>query len=103
MSAGERTIDGDLEPRSVRWRRRVQFTSCAITDRATRSGLVPSMGSIGDCRDDAMIRIILGQSAYRPPRQEEAANTDRWATHPSVDHPQRADSLLLSQMPLSGL
>ncbi len=27
----------------------VQFTSWAFTDRAKRSGLVPSMGSIGDC------------------------------------------------------
>ncbi|NKY31441.1 Transposase InsF for insertion sequence IS3A [Nocardia gamkensis] len=27
----------------------VQFTSWAFTDRARKSGLVPSMGSIGDC------------------------------------------------------
>ena len=32
----------------------VQFTSWAFTDRAKRSGLVPSMGSIGDCYDNAM-------------------------------------------------
>ena len=29
----------------------VQFTSWAFTDRAKQSGLVPSMGSIGDCFD----------------------------------------------------
>jgi putative transposase len=29
----------------------VQFTSWALTDRAKRSGVVPSIGSIGDCYD----------------------------------------------------
>ena len=29
----------------------VQFTSWAFTDRAKQSGLVPSMGSIGNCYD----------------------------------------------------
>lgn len=29
----------------------MQFTSWAFTDRAKRSGLVPSLGSIGDCYD----------------------------------------------------
>ena len=32
----------------------VQFTSWAFTDRAKRSGLVPSMGSIGDCYDKGL-------------------------------------------------
>jgi putative transposase len=32
-----------------------QFTSWAFTERAQRSGLVPSMGSVGDCYDNAMI------------------------------------------------
>lgn len=31
------------------------FTAWAFTDRAKRCGLVPSMGSIGDCYDNAMI------------------------------------------------
>ena len=29
----------------------VQFASWAFTQRATDSGLVPSMGSVGDCYD----------------------------------------------------
>jgi transposase InsO family protein len=29
----------------------VQFTSWAFTSRAEESGLVPSMGSVGDCYD----------------------------------------------------
>jgi putative transposase len=35
-----------------------QFTSWAFTHRARESGLVPSMGSIGDCQ-------LSGQSIYR--------------------------------------
>ncbi|MGH9893353.1 MAG: IS3-like element ISAav4 family transposase, partial [bacterium] len=31
-----------------------QFTSWAFTRRAKESGLVPSMGSVGDCYDNAM-------------------------------------------------
>src|SRR5207248_9182130 len=32
-----------------------QFASWVFTDRARASGLVPSMGSVGDCYDNAMI------------------------------------------------
>ena len=32
-----------------------QFTSWAFTRRAIDSGLLPSMGSVGDCYDNAMI------------------------------------------------
>jgi transposase InsO family protein len=39
----------------------VQFTSWAFTDRAKRSGFVPSMGSIGDCYDNAMIESFWGR------------------------------------------
>jgi transposase InsO family protein len=39
----------------------VQFTSWAFTDRAKRSGLVPSMGSIGDCYDNAMIESFWAE------------------------------------------
>src|SRR6476660_8693490 len=39
----------------------VQFTSWAYTDRAKRSGLVPSMGSIGDCYDNAVIESFWGR------------------------------------------
>ncbi len=39
----------------------VQFTSWAFTDRARKSGLVPSMGSIGDCYDNAVIESFWGR------------------------------------------
>ena len=35
-----------------------QFTSWLFTDRAHSSGLVPSMGSVGDCYDNAMIEAF---------------------------------------------
>jgi transposase InsO family protein len=52
----------------------VQFTSWAFTDRAKRSGLVPSMGSIGDCYDNAMIESFWGRM------QTELLNRKRWKT-----------------------
>ena len=39
----------------------VQFTSWAFTDRVKPSGLVPSMGSIGDCYDNAVIESFWGR------------------------------------------
>lgn len=52
----------------------VQFTSWAFTDRAKHSGLVPSMGSIGDCYDNAMIESFWGRM------QTELFNRKRWRT-----------------------
>ena len=42
-----------------------QFTSWAFTRPALDSGLVPSMGSIGDCFDKRRRRVVLGQDAGR--------------------------------------
>ena len=39
----------------------VQFTSWAFTRRAQESGLVPSMGSVGDCYDNAVIESFWGR------------------------------------------
>jgi putative transposase len=51
-----------------------QFTSWAFTRRALDSGLVPSMGSIGDCYDNAMIESFWGRM------QTELLNRQRWRT-----------------------
>jgi putative transposase len=53
---------------------RGQFTSWAFTERARQSGLVPSMGSIGDCYDNAMIEAFWSRM------QVELLNTRRWRT-----------------------
>lgn len=52
----------------------VQFTSWAFTQRAKDSGLVPSMGSIGDCFDNAMIESFWSRM------QVELLDRQRWNT-----------------------
>ncbi len=51
-----------------------QFTSWAFTRRAQESGLCPSMGSIGDCFDNAVIESFWGRM------QTELLNRKRWTT-----------------------
>ena len=50
------------------------FTSWAFTRRAPDSGLVPSVGSIGDCYDNAVIESFWGRM------QTELLNRKRWKT-----------------------
>ena len=54
--------------------RGVQFGSWAFTDRAKASGLVPSMGSIADCYDNAMIESFWARM------QVELLDRRRWNT-----------------------
>jgi len=51
-----------------------QFTSWAFTRRAIDSGLLPSMGSIGDCYDNAMIESFWSRM------QVELLDRQRWMT-----------------------
>jgi transposase InsO family protein/transposase-like protein len=51
-----------------------QFTSWAFTRRALESGLVASMGSIGDCFDNAVVESFWGRM------QVELLNRRRWKT-----------------------
>lgn len=51
-----------------------QYTSWAFTQRAKDSGLVPSMGSVGDCYDNAVIESFWGRM------QTELLNRQRWKT-----------------------
>lgn len=51
-----------------------QFTSWAFTRRARESGLLPSMGSVGDCFDNAVIESLWGRM------QTELLNRRRWRT-----------------------
>lgn len=52
----------------------VQFASWAFTDRAKQSGLLPSMGSVGDCYDNAMIESFWSRM------QVELLDRQRWRT-----------------------
>jgi putative transposase len=51
-----------------------QFASWAFTQRAKDSGLVPSMGSVGDCFDNAMIEAFWSRM------QVELLDRRRWHT-----------------------
>ena len=51
-----------------------QFTSWAFTRRAIESGLLPSMGSVGDCYDNAMIESFWSRM------QVELLDRKRWKT-----------------------
>ena len=51
-----------------------QFASWVFTDRARASGLVPSMGSVGDCYDNAMIESFWSRM------QVELLDRQRWRT-----------------------
>ena len=51
-----------------------QFTSWAFTRRAVDSGLLPSMGSVGDCFDNAVIESFWSRM------QVELLNRKRWST-----------------------
>jgi putative transposase len=52
----------------------VQFASWAFTQRAKDSGLVPSMGSVGDCYDNSMIEAFWSRM------QVELLDRHRWRT-----------------------
>ncbi len=52
----------------------VQFASWAFTQRARDSGLVPSMGSVGDCFDNAMMESFWSRM------QVELLDRQRWRT-----------------------
>ena len=51
-----------------------QFTSWAFTRRAVDSGLLPSMGSVGDCFDNAMMESFWSRM------QVELLDRKRWST-----------------------
>jgi transposase InsO family protein len=51
-----------------------QFTSWAFTRRAVDSGLLPSMGSVGDCYDNAMMGSFWSRV------QVELLDRKRWST-----------------------
>ena len=51
-----------------------QFTSWAFTKRVVDSGLLPSMGSVGDCYDNAMVESFWSRM------QVELLNRQRWKT-----------------------
>ena len=70
MAIGTRNPSGTL----IHSDQGTQFTSWAFTHRAKASGLVPSMGSIGDCYDNAMIEAFWSRM------QVELLDRQTWRT-----------------------
>jgi len=75
----QRPRDGDPVPPAGCWdadplRYGVQFTSWAFSQRAKASGLVPSMGGVGACYDNAMIESFWSRM------QVELLDRHRWRT-----------------------
>jgi putative transposase len=62
-----------------------QFTSWAFTQRAKDSGLVPSMGSVGDCYDNSMIEAFWSRMRV------ELLDRRHWRTR--VELPMRSSSI----------
>jgi putative transposase len=58
----------------------VQFTSWAFTQRLKDAGLVPSMGSVGDCYDNAVIESFWSRM------QVELLDRKRWTTPHRAGH-----------------
>ena len=56
------------------WRQQTGPVSWAFTDRAKASGLVPSMGSVGDCFDNSMIEAFWSRM------QVELLDRQSWRT-----------------------
>jgi transposase InsO family protein len=54
----------------------VRFGSWVSTKRAKDAGLLPSMGSVGDCLDNAMMESFWSRM------QVELLDRQRWNTHP---------------------
>lgn len=70
MAIGNRRPEGTV----IHSDQGTQYTSWAFTHRARQSGLVPSMGSIGDCFDNAVAESFWARM------QVELLNRQRWRT-----------------------
>ncbi len=70
MAIDSRRTDGTI----IHSDQGTQFASWAFTKRAKDSGLIPSMGSIGDCYDNAMIESFWSRM------QVELLDRQRWNT-----------------------
>jgi len=57
-----------------------QFASWAFTDRAKATGLVPSMGSVGDCYDNAMAESFFATLEC------ELLDREHFQTHAEARH-----------------
>ncbi|GHH31188.1 hypothetical protein GCM10018780_91700 [Streptomyces lanatus] len=68
----------------------VQFSSWAFTERARSSGLVASMGSIGDCADNALMESFWDE--YRQNSSTADAGEPGWSSPPHCSSTSRSST-----------
>jgi transposase InsO family protein len=72
-----------------------QFTAWTFTDRGRKSGQLPSMGSVGDCYDNAMIEAFWSRmqvellDTRRPPALDPSGLRGRVGCQTSVRTPRK--------------
>jgi transposase InsO family protein len=67
-------LTGQLTDAIIHGDHGTQFTSWALTERARRAGMLPSLGTVGDPWDNAVIESFWGRM------QTELLNRRRWTT-----------------------
>lgn len=60
-----------------------QFTSWAFTQRAKKSGLLPSMGTVGDAYDNAVIESFWGRMQTELLNRNAGTPASNWPTRSS--------------------
>jgi transposase InsO family protein/transposase-like protein len=74
MAIDARAINGQIPGGIIHADHGTQFTSWTFTERARRAGLLPSLGTVGDPYDNAVIESFWGRM------QTELLNRQRWKT-----------------------
>ncbi len=67
-----------------------QFTSCGFSELIREKKLLGSMGTVGDCYDNAPMESFWGTNADRAAQPQEVADQDR-----AIDRDRRVDRALL--------
>lgn len=74
MAIDGRGIAGQIPVGVIRGGHGAQFTSWVFTERARRAGLLPSLGSVGDPYDNAVVESFWARM------QTELLDRQRWRT-----------------------
>lgn len=74
MAIASRSQNGTLPGTVIHGDHGTQFTSWAFTERARAAGLLPSLGTVGDPYDNAVVESFWGRM------QTELLNRQRWNT-----------------------
>jgi putative transposase len=74
MAIDSRGVNGQVTDGIIHGDHGTQFTSWTFTERARQAGLLPSLGTVGDPYDNAVVESFWGRM------QTELLNRQRWRT-----------------------